>query len=957
VNDEARIGRGVMAALVAGLFASGAASLVFELVIARSLAVVLGSGAWSRGLVLSTFLLGLAIGSAVGGRYADRLGPRALRGWAVLEAVVAAGIAASPWITRDLGAWVATATRTIPDGVGLDVVRLLAAASVVLVPSVAMGATLPMIVRGLAEARDADRTVPTLYAANTAGAACGVMVGATLLVPRLGVDGALYVAAGLEFGVAILAAVLAMRLTTRVGGLPLPADAALEPHADDGVDPDALDGLDDTLVAQDDPTDRSGLIAAAVLAGTVGAISLALQVLWTRWFGIVFGSSGASFAIVLTVVLVGLALGGALVAGLGARRATLRRWASLALVGSGAWLALTLVVSERLPWWQQQVLVGLEPDPAAWPWLLAWQALVAGAWMIPVTVATGATLPALVVLVAPTAEHAGRRVGTLFAANTVGTVIAPLIVLFGVLPAVGLQASLRGAVVALVLAGLALGWRGSRPPRRALVALAAGAVLVAAIAPSWRPGVVHAGTFRRPFGDPPGSWAAFVVRYNHPARLVYDGPEDSVYVGETASGVRFLKVNGKADASLGDDVLTQRYLAHVPLAIHAASAEVHEHPRRVFVLGVGSGQTAAAAAMHDRVDVTAVDISAGVLRALPWFVDDTPDAARLDGVDLRRGDARFVLQRDRGLWDVIVSEPSNPWVAGNAALFSQNFFTEVRGHLRPDGVFAQWMHLYATDAEVLALVIDTVRSVFDDVSVWIVGPVDIVLVARVSPHPIDTDRLADLLSDPAGPFATEPGAVDSVTRFFALQMATDADLDARPMGPVHTDRRPRLDAIAPRALFVGGLPDELVDLDRRRDPTATALALGARRLTDDELADLLGFVDQRDTPLIPHLAASVAYAAAERGIEVETALEVLDRHDAGPPSEVAAALDRVLAAPSLDACRSAADGVRRRLVARSSAWARPDTTRFVEAMDRCASVHADERATWQGAVDAVTFAD
>src|SRR5262249_917863 len=174
--------------------------------------------------------------------------------------------------------------------------------------------------------------------------------------------------------------------------------------------------------------------------------------------------------------------------------------------------------------------------------------------------------------------------------------------------------------------------------------------------------------------------------------LVYygDGAASTVSVKRLA-GTLSLSVDGKVDASSGGDMLTQKMLAHLPMLLHAG-------PRRICIIGLGSGVTLASALLHPSTIVDVAEISPQVVEASRLFSDDNHRALDDPRTHLILGDGRTHLTLSNQEYDVIISEPSNPWMAGVAALFTREFLTSIRAHLTPDGILCQWAHTYNISA-------------------------------------------------------------------------------------------------------------------------------------------------------------------------------------------------------------------------------------------------------------------
>ena len=222
-----------------------------------------------------------------------------------------------------------------------------------------------------------------------------------------------------------------------------------------------------------------------------------------------------------------------------------------------------------------------------------------------------------------------------------------------------------------------------------------------------------------------GSW----LREQRRLLFYREGREAVVAVSEPLDGSRrFLSVNGKTDAGSGtEDVVTQKFLAHVPLLLHPA-------PKRVLVIGWGAGATAAAAAAHPIASLECVEIEPATWEAAPWFASFSEPLRRDPRFELVIRDGRNHLLRARQPYDLVVSEPSNPWITGVSNLFTREFLESARDRLAPGGLFAQWFHYYNLAPADVKVEVKTFLSVFDHASLWLVPPVGRRTASRTWPR-------------------------------------------------------------------------------------------------------------------------------------------------------------------------------------------------------------------------------
>ncbi len=703
-----------MARVALLLLGSGFCALAYQTAWLRMLRLVFGASTASSAAVLAIFMGGLGFGGLLLGRIADR--KRSPLGfYAALEAGIAVAAGLSPWLV-DLvqKAYVALGGSGSLGMAGGTVVRLLLSALVLGFPTFLMGGTLPAVARAVEQASDSGRRrIGLLYALNTLGAVAGVLVTTFWSLEHLGIRRTIWVAALLNLVIAGLAWQLSRRMTA---GEPEPA-------------------------AAEEPGERRGGAFVPLAAGLVGFAFLLMELVWYRMLAPLLGGSSYTFGLILAVALLGIGLGG-LLYGAGSRqiRPTLAAFALTCSLEALA-LAVPFALGDRLA----VLAVILHPLAGAGflPLVLGWTAVTAIV-VLPAAVVAGYQFPLLIALLGSGNRGVGREVGVTYAANTVGSIAGSIAGGFGLLPLLSAPGVWR--LVAVLLLGLALAavalhalrerdWRAAVVQVAGPVALAIlGALLIQAPGPSafWRHSPIGAG---RVSGDWDGPNELRDAMQSQRRTVVWerDGIESSVAVDITRE-TAFL-VNGKADGSARADAPTQ-------IMSGLVGSMLHPDPRRALVIGLGTGSTAgwiAAVPGIERVD--AVELEPAMVEVARRFAPVNHGA--LDNPKLRVtiGDGREVLLTTRERYDVVFSEPSNPYRAGIASLFSRDFYEAVRGRLAPGGLFLQWLQGYEVDTEVVSTVYATLGAVFPFVETWEINSGDLLLVASREPLAHDFDRV------------------------------------------------------------------------------------------------------------------------------------------------------------------------------------------------------------------------
>ncbi len=693
------------------LFLSGAAALAYEITWTRRLEVVLGTSAYATAAVFAAYMGGLGMGAAIFGARAARAA-RPLRGYAALEVGAAACALALPLALRLLDALYLAAGggAAFPPAIGL-LLRLVISLIALGPATILLGGTLPYAVAAVGAA-GGGRATGRLYAANTAGAVAGVLAAGFWAVPALGVFATTWLAAGASAAAAGIALVQD-RLSFTVSRLSSGKGTGAERQ---------------TTSDKRETMSGAGILAAAAAAG---AAALALEVAWVRYFACAFGSSTYALATVLAAVLAGLAGGSALAARLLPARAP---GALLAAAQAGVALgaALMLLAPEepfRAVAW---AVVRWDEDLGT---LFAFRGLVAVLAIGLPCLAMGAVFPlAVAAHVAARGVPEPRAVGRVTAANTLGALAGSLGAGFILVPGWGTRATVAGALLlAAAAGGLGTALAGRPAPRALRAATAAISIAAAATVfatPAWDPSVLTSAPYLRVAG---GSARSGPLGFRRAGDIVFarDGLCCFVAVVRDDSGNLYLQVNGKTDASTDPaDVSTQLLLGHLPCLFHPA-------PRRAFVLGLGSGATTAAILRHPVEQVVAVEIEPAVREAARLFgALHGEDGRALEDPRVRHvlEDGRHALAAGEARYDVIVSEPSNPWLAGVSSLFTEGFYALCRSRLAPGGIFCGWLPLYDFTPDDARIAFGAVRSAFPHVWVFVPnGEADALLVASGTP--------------------------------------------------------------------------------------------------------------------------------------------------------------------------------------------------------------------------------
>jgi spermidine synthase len=786
------------------LFAvSGAAALIYEVVWTRLLTLHMGHGLAAASAVLAAFMGGLAAGAGAAGRYASQLPPkRALTLYAGLEIAIAVLALLMPVLLLAVRPLLAATYADGGGGATFAFVRLASSVLLLCVPAACMGATFPIASRWMVRmASTAAQDAGGLYAANTLGAAGGAVLAGFVLIPALGLQGTTFVGVALNVIAAAGAWIIARDQGAGIRDQGErdhgPVRAPRSPKRPDprSLIPDPGSPIPDPRSLIPDPW------LAALALGASGFASLTLQVVWTRLLVQILGPTTYAFSIVVSIFIVGIAIGAAVAARLAARmRHPSIGLACSLLISAGFALAAAAAVDWAL------LTIGeivSRPD-VRFADVLQREVLLVSALLLPMTIAFGAAFPFALAMAGGEDEGVTERIGVIYAVNTLGAILGALLAGFLLVPVAGLHNTIRLVAAVSAITAIAILIRTARTRGRWLGFGLAGAVAIAiAFAPKWDPSLLSSGVYKYAAAmRGPGLEASLTAG----ELLSYREGSTATVAVRRLTGTLSLAIDGKVDASNAGDMLTQRLLAHVPLLLHP-------NPDKVAILGLGSGVTLGSALQHPITEATVLEISPEVVEASRFFETENHKALADPRTRVIVGDGRTHLMLGRQTYDVIVSEPSNPWMAGIASLFTREFFEGARARLAPGGLLCQWAHTYDISNDDLRSIVATFLSVFPEGTLWLVGEADVLLVG--STGPLDA-RMAGIAAAMQRPRVSEDLAgvglkgPFSVSSLFVAQGET---LRKWASGAVlQTDDRSALEFSGPRSIF-----------GTRRDDNAAAL--------------------------------------------------------------------------------------------------------------------------------------
>jgi spermidine synthase len=751
--------RWLWAAAVSLLF-SGAAALTYQVIWVRSLSLVFGSTLGAVATVLAVFMAGLGLGSVLAARFVDPRPTQFLpRLFALLEIAIGVFAVLFPFLMDGITPLYRALYGTAP----LPILRAGVASVLLLVPTTLMGASLPVLTALCQRAGGSSvgRSAGILYAANTAGAVLGSLGSALVLLPWVGMRRLTLGAAALNALAAVI--VLAASRSAVVAGAPPPNGRASQ-------------------------RTMHGRIALAV-SFLSGFAALASEVGWTRSLVLLIGPTTYGFSFVVSAVIFGLSVGSAF----GARWSRAPSPKTLLWVQAGAALSSLFVVAILgklvLPFGR---LVHAHADAAGA--LLSLELVYVVALLFLPSFFFGATFPLAVSVVAGEGQSPAAAAGSTLAWNTAGALSGSLAAGFVLVPTVGAEDTLYAAAATHLVAAALAGaldtrriWRFATPA--AAAALSIGVFL---LVPAWDREMLTGGLYKyAPYKDP-GELLDFLRQ----GELLYDREDEVATVTVKRVSTRLsLAIDGKVDATNATDMLTQRMLAHVPLLLHP-------HPRRVLVIGLGSGVTAGSALTHPIETLEAVEISPGVVEASALFQDVNHAPERDPRFRLVVADGRNHLLLSESTWDVVISEPSNPWMAGVSSLFTREFFVLARTRLAPGGLFCQWAHIYNMAEDDLKTIVGSFTDAFESTALFLLSESDVLLVGARDGFPSIDEEALRFRASRGGvkEDLREVGVLGPPGIRLLFTASTPPLAEWSREAARHTDDRPVLEFEAPRSL-------------------------------------------------------------------------------------------------------------------------------------------------------------
>jgi spermidine synthase len=693
-------------------FITGAAGLIYEVTWQKYLSRILGSDSVATAIILATFLGGLSAGYYLCGKLTTMVRNH-FKAYALLEGIIGVWAIFFPSIFHAVD--LATSRWSFSPPCLILLQGLFCSGLLMGVPTMCMGGTIPFLTRGISQGiEEATRVHATVYGINTAGAFIGTLAAGFFLIPSLGLPLTIMQTALLNLSAALFFFFASQRFESPQTNLFTPQMSGEETASHGEI-----------LIFRYSP------VVLYTVAFLSGFYVMTLENVLIRLINLSLGSSSYSFTMIISVFVLAIAIGSYIVGRLKRITHSLLFFNQLVI----ALLLMLLYLSfDTWPYWAHLLRISIQSNIAGfWVYYAGIFLALTLVLILPVAL-MGATVPITFHEIKRDLANVGRHSGSLFSWNTVGNLIGSLVGGIVLFYAFDLPGVFCIAIFLAALSACLVGWKLSKKSFT-LAAVVAGIALLSALAtPFYKTGHFTIGTFRFRFPlsysmSGPHEFFKKLMK-DRTLRFYKDGSTASVAVTEQPETMHSkeqravsIYINGKSDSSTVSDIYTLKLSAHIP-------ALLSPQRRNVMVIGLGTGVTAGELTLHpdiERIDVA--EISPTVVEALPYFGKATYHVQNNPRVNIHIGDAFRILRRSRNKWDIITSEPSNPWVTGIDQLFTREFYALAKEHLARDGILTQWVQIYDFNVQLVGMILNTVMQEFRHCHVFMANPGDLLVVA------------------------------------------------------------------------------------------------------------------------------------------------------------------------------------------------------------------------------------
>jgi spermidine synthase len=807
---------------------SGAAGLIYQIVWFKYLGLFLGNTTHAQMIVLATFLGGLAAGNYVIGKRADALKNPA-RFYSLLEIGIGLYCLLYPQLSVGLG----ELFLRIAGNYSIDSTsflfyffRFLLAALLLFIPTFAMGGTLPSLSKFFVDdLKFARRDTAVLYFLNSFGAVIGVLLAGFFLIKLFGLPTTIYATAVVNLFIGLVGLIVSLNY-----------------KSDETKNEVFLNSSEQHEIS----FTKTTMFLVVATAGSSGLAALLYEMVWVRLLVNILGSSTYAFSLMLMAFISGITLGSFLVS-----LKFIRKYDKVKLViFCQGMIALSTMAAlpfyERLPYYLWKISSYFVRNESTFPIFLTLQFLICFVMLITPTIFMGMNLPVIVEIFSASQKKIGVSIGKVFSINTLGTVLGALLSGLVFIPAFGIKHTFEiGIAINFGMALLLiLSYRKISPIIK--TTFASGAVLIylafVFLIPSWNTTIMVSGVFRNFSFVPPPTYSDFQKQYLTRKILYYkEGIGANVGVAQLDDSLhtKVLMINGKPDASNSGDMNTQVMLGQIPMMLHP-------NAKNIFVVGFGSGVTIGSVLTHDINKVTCAEISPEVIEAGNLFKLENGNCLADKRVNVVVEDALTYLKLAKNNFDVIISEPSNPWIAGIGNLFSKEYFERCKIKLSDDGLMVQWFHTYELSDDIMKLILHTFKVVFPYAQLWNPQQGDIIMVGSKKPINLNALQLEQKFQLETVKRDFAKIKIENIFTFLSCEAFSDEGFYTISGNPtVNSELHPRLEFEAPKSFYLNQFSTITYQNDERFRTSTNHLLI----------RDYL----ENHKPTIPELSSALAF--------------------------------------------------------------------------------------------------
>lgn len=777
---------------------SGICGLVYEVAWAKYLALFIGSTGYSHMIVLAIYMGGLALGAFYWGKYSDKI-TNQLQLYGILEIAIGVYCLAYPFIigvAGDVFIHAASSFGGATNKGGLLVLKFILSFITLILPTFLMGGTLPILTRFVSKKiSDSGKDVAVLYYINSFGAVIGTGLAGFFLIRKFGVETTVWMAAFFNILIGLAALIISKPVKKS------------QPKTQIAVKKDSNEQI----------YSNAEIRIAVYTALAAGFVAMLYELAWIRLLSNILGSTTYSFTLMLIAFISGIALGSLFVSFVIRRIKNLVAFLAACQLGTAISMLMMLPLYERLPWFLMKLSVQIPNQPENFSTFLTLEFLLCFAIMVLPTIFSGMSLPVASRIANRDISFSGKSIGSIFSINTLGTVAGALLTGLLLIPLLGVKSTLELGVLLNGLLGIFILFKSGVSKQLKLAFTVIFVVLALGyriLFPEWNQNFLISGVFRTLYTQGVPSYKEFKNQQNEGQKILWykEGVNANVTVRESQfDGViqKSLVINGKADASSAADLHTQILLGQIPLMLNPNSGDA-------LVIGLGSGITCGSVLRHPVKSLDVVEIASEVVECNHFFYSENNNFMADPRVKIYIDDAITQLKTSSKKYDYIISEPSNPWIAGISNLYSVEFFNLCKERLNTNGVLTQWFHTYDVNNDIFRLVLSTISEVFPFVSIWKASDADIIILASANPLFVDFGAMEQKMNQPE--IANELARIkmfDVSTLLSTQAVSARNNPYAFAKNELNTANKPLLEFMAPVALFTHAAVSVLDSLDER----------------------------------------------------------------------------------------------------------------------------------------------